>query len=220
MKTFPYSDDELLEIATSFKKHLKNNADCFRGAYPLIDHMFICRFKALFYEVQSHPAEPDIDSTVYQFQLELDVLKDQIKNFSLILRFYLQKAFPYDSGIWQAFGYCELEKVMRDYQSVRRFTDQSVDLINLIRSELKSANCPDTTLEEIEGLAKQFGSVHDDMAKYLERKESRNRAYRANLNELFKLMNTIHEAAYKCFINDPILLRKLTFPPKQASFQD
>ena len=220
MKNSPYSENELLAIASGFKKHLKDHFATIKSACPGLDQDFIFRFKAHFYEAQAHPLEPETDSISKELELDLENLADQVRSLFLIIRFYIQKAFPYESKIWEAYGYCEIEKVIHDYSTLRKCLGGFVKLINEKRSELSAANCPIPTLDEMAGLSKQIGNKHEELLEHLERKEIRNEAYKTNLNELFKLMKMIHDAASKCFQNDQESLKQLTFPPKRPTPQN
>ena len=213
MRNSLYSDNELLEIAAGFKKHLKDHFTTIKSVCPGMDQNFIFRFKALYYEVHAQPLE-GTDSVSQTFKLELDAFADQVRNLFPILRFYMQKAFPYDSNMWEAYGYCETEKVVHDYSSLRECLNRSVKLINEKRVELKAANCPDPTLDEIKYLAKRVSDTHDEVLEHLQRKAKREEAYNNNLNELFKLMKLVHDAASKSLQKDPVSLKCLTFPQK------
>ena len=215
MNISSYPERELLKIASDFKKHLKDKFPAMKSSIPGMDLGFIYKFKALFYEVQAHPWEPEADSVTYKYKLDLDTLTDQIRNFFLIFRFYLQKAFPYDSELCENFGYVAMEKVKHNFPELRVFLEKTVNLIDEKRSYLKAANCPDSTLDEIISLTKQINDLHDDLLKYVQKKESRNSTYQHNMKELFKLMEIVHEAASKSLQDDPESLKHLTFPSKE-----
>jgi len=215
MNIASYPERELLKIASDFKKHLKDKFPAMRSSSTGMDQGFIYKFKALFYEVQAHPWEPETDSITYNYKLDLDNLTEQIKNFFLIFRFYLQKAFPYDSDLCETFGYVAMEKVKHNYPELRVFLEKTVNLINDKRHFLKAANCPESTLEEIIGLSNQINEVHDELLKYVQKKENRNRTYQSNMKELFRLMEIVHEAASKSLQDDPESLKHLTFPSKE-----
>ena len=215
MKNSTYSDNELLEIASGFKKNIKNHFATIKSVCPELDQDFIYRFKALYYEIQAHPIEQQSDSLNQVFNLELKEFADQVRNLFPIFRFYMNKAFPYDSDLWEACGYCEIEKVVHDYASLRKCLEGSVKLINDKRSQLRAANCPDPTLNEIIRLSKKISEAHDEILDYIDKKDIKNRTSKTHLNELFKLMEIVHNAATKCFQNDPQSLNYLTFPPKE-----
>lgn len=214
MKNSPYSEDELLEIASRFKKHLKNHYAAISTACPDLNQEFVSRFKALFYEVQAHAMESE-DISIQNFKIYLEDLANMVRSLFPVFRFYLQKAFPYDSDLWQAYGYCEIEKVVRDYALLRECLDASAKVIEEKRGELRAANCPDPTLREILSLSKQVSDKHEEWLEYLKIKELKKKVYQNNMNELFKSMKRVHKAASECFQNDPKSLESLTFPPKQ-----
>ena len=215
MNISSYPEYELLKIASGFKKHLKDKFPVMRSGNTGLDQGFIYRFKALFYEVQAHPMEPEADNTTNKYKLELDGLTGQLRSFFHIFRFYLQKAFPYDSDLCEACGYVETEKVVRDYAALQIFLERTVNLIHEKRTFLRAANCPETILEEIISLSDQIKKVHEELRNYLQKKEMRNRSYQNNLKELFRLMEMVHEAATKNLQDDPESLKYLTFPPKE-----
>ena len=213
MNVSSYPERELLKIASGFKKHLKDKFPTMKNSSSGLDQGFIYKFKALFYEIQAHPCEPEADTLTCQFKNDLDVLIDQVKNFLLIFRFYLQKAYPYDSKLCESFGYVQLEKVIHDYTELRAFLERTVNLINERRAPLRLANCPESTLDELISLKEQINEVHDKMQKYIQKNELKNITYQNNMKELFKLMLIVDEAASKSLQDDPESLKQLTFPP-------
>jgi hypothetical protein len=212
MKNSPYTDGELLEIASDFKKHLKSNFSTIKSVYPELDQNFIFKFKALYYEVHTHPSESD--NVIESYNADLKDFGDQVRILIPIFRFYMQKAFPYDSNLWEAYGYCEIESVVRDYFSLGKLLEGAVKLINEKRSELRATKCPDQTLSEIIGLTKQVGYKHQELMDYLEKKETNDKAHKSRMEELFQLMEIVHKAASKSLKDDPESLKYLTFPPK------
>jgi len=214
MKNAPYTEYELLEIASGFKKHLKDHLATIKSTDPNLDQNFIYRFKALYYEIHTHQLDSVADSVSKMLKSELEDFEVQVRILLPIFRFYLQKAFPYDSNLWEPLGYCEMENMMHDYFMLRKCLERVVKIINEKRIELRTANCPDPTLNEIISLSKQIGYKHEELLEYLEKNEIRNNAYKSRINELFNLMKIVHEAASKCLQKDPETLKYLTFPSK------
>jgi hypothetical protein len=126
----------------------------------------------------------------------------------------MNKAFPYDSNLWESFGYCEIEKVINDYPSLSKCLDGSVKLIEEKRSALRLAKCPEPILDEIVRLSELVSEANKAMRENLENIKIKSKDTKARLNELFKLMKIVHKAASKCFKSDPELLMYLTFPFK------
>jgi len=216
MKNSPYTDGELLEIASDFKKHLKNNFSTIKSVYPELDQNFIFKFKALYYEVHTHSADinTESDEVTESFNSELNDFADQVRILIPIFRFYMQKAFPYESNLWEAYGYCEIESVVRDYFSLRKCLEGAVKVIIEKRTELRAAKCPEPTLNEIIGLTKQVGYKHQEMLDYLEKREIETQTHESRMEELFQLMEIVHEAASKSLHDGPDSLKYLTFPSK------
>ena len=217
MNKYPYSDNELLEIASKFNKHLKANIESLKTGCPKIDSDFIFRFKALFYEARIHPSSLDSEQVTQVLKLGLISITEQARSLFFTIRFYIQKAFPYDYKMWEPYEYCEIEKVINDYTALRSCLDGFVKLINEKKHELIAVNCPENSMTEIIELSKLISDKHEELAIHLKKTEKSNNAHQNNLNELFKLMGIVHEAASKCFQNDPETLTILTFPVTKNS---
>ena len=213
MNISPYPERELLKIAADFKKHLKEKFPAMKESCSGLDKGFVYKFKALFYEIQAHPWEAENDGVANKFKIELDAITDQIKTFYMVLRFYLQKAFPYDTDLCESFGYVQMEKVAHDYNELGFFLERTVRLIEERRDFLRAANCPEGTLDELVNLSDQFNEIYEEFSKYVQKIEIKNKAYQSNMKELFRLMEIVHEAASKSLKDDPDSLRHLTFPP-------
>lgn len=212
MNNYPYSENELLEIASKFNKHLKGHFDTLKNACPRIDQNFIYRFKALFYEARIHHSSRDKEQNTQELKLDLIHLAERARSLFLTIRFYIQKAFPYDYKMWEAYEYCEIEKVINDYTSLSACLEGFIKLINEKRHELITANCPENSMIEIIELSKQINDKHDELTNHLKKIEKSNKTHQTNLNELFKLMEIVNETALKCLQNEPETLKVLTFP--------
>lgn len=214
MKNLPYNENELLEIALRFKKHLKNLA-IINDIYPELNKDFFYRFKARFYEAQAHihnhPLDVAADKITLKLKQNLDELITQIKVLFEILHLNIQKAYPHDAGIWNVYACSALELAILDYSTFRTWIKGFLHLANEKKNELSLANCPVQNLNEIEELLKQFNEIHDELQEYLERKEMRSKEYKTNFYELYNLMEIVHNAASKCLEKDPESLKYLTF---------
>ncbi len=215
MKNSQFTDNEILEIASSFKKHLKSNISTIKNVYPDFDQNFIFKFKALFYEVHRHQSDTGQDKIAQSFITKLSDFADQVRILVPIFRFYMQKAFPYESNLWEAYGYCELESVVREYYSLRKCLEGAVKLINEKRAELRAAKCPDSTLNEIISITKQVATKHQEWMDHLEKKETESIANKMRMKELYQLMQLVSDAASKNLQNGPESLKYFTFPPKE-----
>lgn len=212
MDASPFSQNELLKIATGFKKHLKNNFETIKDVCPVVDSNFMVRFKALYYDMHSHQTEKD--SIFQTLKRELLDFANQISDLIPIFRYYLQRAFPYDSEQWQAFGYCEIQNVINDYSGLRKCLETAVMRVREKSSELRAVNCPDQKIEEINNLSKKFAEKHDEFLEYMKSKEIRRKTYKNKEDELFQLMKVVNDAASKSLYKNPESLKYLTFPSK------
>lgn len=214
MKNSQYTDNEILEIASHFKKHLKSNITTIKDVFPDFDQDFIYRFKALFYEAHRHQSDTGEDKLSQSLSEELHKYADQVRLLIPIFRFYMQKAFPYESNLWEAYGYCELETVVREYYTLRKCLERAVKAIHENRAELRAAKCPDSTLNDIIMLSNQVAGKHQEWIDHLEKTEAERKANKMRLKELYHLMEVLNDAASKNLQKDPEL-KYLTFPPKE-----
>ncbi len=223
MKNCPYTESELLEIAQGFKKHLKS-LSAIDSIYPELNQDFIYRFKARFYEAQAHihphPLDAEADRITQELKHDLEELIGEIRSLFQLFHLYIQRAYPHDSKIWDAYGSSEFEHAIIDYSSFRTWLKRLIKLGNKKKEELRTANFPVKILEEIEDLMRLFGERHEALLEYLERKEIRNKVYKTNLYELFKLMEMVHNAASGSLENDPESLKHLIFPAGQQESQN
>ena len=218
MKNCPYSEEELLEIAQRFKKHLKQLV-LIQGENPDLGQDFIYRFKARFYEAQAHAHPHPLDSEANRItsglNRDLDLLISHIREAFKLFRYSIQKACPYDLEVWDACRYTNLERSSVDSSVFRKHLEEFLKLTNEKKTELLAAHCPTHDLDEIKKLSVQFYDKHDQLLEYIERKEIRNKVYKLHLAELFKLMEMVHNAASKNLQKDPEILKHLIFPPKE-----
>lgn len=223
MKNSTYSEKELLEIAQGFKKHLKS-LSTIENIYPELNQDFIYRFKARFYEAQTHihphPLDAEADRITQELKQDLVELIEEIKSLFQLFHLYIQRAYPHDSKIWDAYGCSELEHAILDYSTFKSWLKGLIILGIEKKEELRAANFPVKVLEEIEDLMRLFGERYEALLEYLERKEMRNKVYKTNLYELFKLMEMVHNAASSSLKNDPESFKHLIFPAVQQELKD
>ncbi len=212
MNISSYPDQEILNIAFGFKKHLKEkylrSAD---NVMPL-DEAFIYRFKALFYEVQSQHKIQDSAQKTQSYLVSLEELTDQARAYLIVFRFYLQKAFPYDSELSEQYGYVEMERIKQDHAEMRSLLERTIAIIHERNKYLVAANCPDCTLEGILSLSNKINQVHDELLREMKRAQEHTNTYKQNIKELFSLMEKIHSYASDNLKDDPEKLKYFTLP--------
>ena len=217
MKKSPYSEKELLDLAFEFKKHLNKHFSALSEEFPELDLHFMDKFKALFYEARAYSNKISKDEYSEEALAELDELINQIKKLYLIIRFYLQKAFPYDYINWEQYGYCEAATLTSNHESLRVCFEGFIKLIREKRAELLSANCPFRTLDEMELLTNQFSDKYMHYLNQLEKIQNKTDSHHSDVEKLYQMMLQINNASVKCFENNPEILIKLTFPARKSN---
>lgn len=218
MEKSPYSEKELLEIAKRFKRHLGEHYPRLKEVCPGLDKDFIIRFKALYYQIQSHPMVTDKEKTESiskKLEVELDQIGMHAKKMFGEIRFFIQKAFPYDLKKWEAFGYCEIEGVVHDFQALRDCLKTFNQMVQEKRSKLIIAGCSESIIDEVEQILKLLETRHEELAQVQKNSMKLYHEHKSNLKALYKLMQMIHDAATKCYSDHPEILQELTFPQKK-----
>ena len=211
-KNFPFTESELLKIASRFNKNLKGHFHDLQGHSVELDQDFVFRFKAAFYESRIRPVDQEVDRLILRLHQELGNLINAAHNLFQIFRFYIQKAFPHDSRIWDAFSYCEVENATHDYTKLHDCLSEFIKLIHSKRRELLAVNCPDTSFDEIVDLFNKIEEKQNEILQINDMKEVSNESRIISMNKLYKLMQIIHNTALVRFQDDPLTLEKLTFP--------
>lgn len=212
MNISTYPDQEILKIAFGFKKHLKDKYLRTANNTTPLDEAFIYRFKALFYEVQTHHKTQESAEKTQKYLLTLEDLTDQARAYLIIFRFYLQKAFPYDSELSEQYGYVEMERIRQDHAEMRNLLEKTISIIHERNKFLVAAKCPDCTLEGILSLSNKISQVHDEMLQELQRAEEQKKTYQNNIKELFSLMEQIHTYASDNLKDEPEKLKHFVLP--------
>jgi len=212
IKNYPYTESELLKIASRFNKNLKEHIHNLKGHSIELDHDFVFRFKAAFYESKIRPVNQKVDKLKLKLNQEFDSLIISAHDLFQLFRLYVQKAFPHDSRIWDSFGYCEVEHATHDYEQLHECLEGFIKLINLKKHELIAVNCPEKSFNEIEDLYNEIVKKHQEILQMNDLKAVSAESRIDNLNKLYKLMQVIHNASKVRLKNDPQAMEKLTFP--------
>ena len=211
-KNFPYTESELLKIASGFNKNLKGHIQELHGHSVELDRDFVFRFKAAFYESRIRPVDQEVDRLTQKLHQELGNLINAVHNLFQIIRYYVQKAFPHDSRLWESFGYCEVETAIHDYAKLHDCLDEFIKLINSKKHEILAVSCPETSFDEIEELYHKIEAKQQEILQINDMKGVSNETRIISMNKLYRLMQVIHNAAAVRLKNDPHTMEKLTFP--------
>jgi hypothetical protein len=211
-KNFPYSESELLEIASRFNKNLKLHFSDLQGFSAELDSDFVFRFKAAFFKSKIHLANQDVDQSTQKMQEELSSLITAAQCHFQNFRYYIQKAFPYNSELWEPFGYCEVQNATHDYDKLRHCLEDFIKMIKAKKFELLAVRCPEKSFKEMEDLFHKIEEVHDEILHTTNSKGIAEESRVNRLNKLYKLMQVVHNAAAERLKDDPQILEKLTFP--------
>lgn len=211
-KNFPYTESELLKIASGFNKNLKGHFHDLQGHFVELNRDFVFRFKAAFFESRIRPVDQEVDRITLRLNQELGSLITAAHNLFQIFRFYIQKAYPHDSRIWDAFSFCELENAIHDYDKLHECLEELIKLITSKKFELLAVNCPETSFNEIEDVFSKIEGKHHEILQINDMKGVSNESRIDSMNKLYKLMQVIHNAAAVRLQNDPHTMEKLTFP--------
>jgi hypothetical protein len=211
-KNFPYTESELLEIASRFNKNLKQHFHDLEGFSDELDYNFIFRFKAAFYKSRIHPLHQEPDLFTHKIKEELNDLVTSAQNLFQNFRYYIQKAFPYDYDLWEPYGYCEVHNAVQDYDKLVHCLEDFIKMIKSKRYELLAVKCPDKSFKEIEDLYHKIEENHNEFLKSNSLKDITKESRINSLNKLYRLMQIVHNAAATRLKDDPQIMEKLTFP--------
>lgn len=218
-KIFPYTESELLKIASRFNKNLKSHFHDLQGHSIELDRDFVFRFKAAFYESRIRPVDQEVDRLTLKLHQELGNLINAVHNLFQMFKYYIQKAFPHDSRMWDSFGYCEIENAIHDYAKLHECLKDFIELINRKKYELLDVNCPEVSFGEIEELHRKIEEKQTEILQINDLKEVSNESRLNSMNKLYRLMQVIHNTALVRLKNDPLALEKLTFPSADPDSQ-
>jgi hypothetical protein len=211
-KNFPYTESEFLKIASRFNKNLKVHFHNLQGFSAELDSDFVFRFKAAFFKSRIHPVHQEPDLFTQKIHDELGILIKAAQNLFQNFRYYIQKAFPYDSTLWEPFGYCEVENATHDYEKLLHCLEEFIKMIKSKKHELLAVKCPEESFIEIEDLFRKIVEKHDEIQKSNSTKVAARESHINSLNKLYKLMQLVHNSAVARFKDDPQTLEKLTLP--------
>lgn len=211
-RNFPYTESELLKIASRFNKNLKIHFNDLQGFSSKLDSDFVFKFKAAYFKSRIHTADQEVDLFTHEMYGELNKLISTTQTVFQDFRYYIQKAFPHDSRMWDAYGYCEVEHATHNYDELLHCLTDFISMIRAKKHELLDVKCPEKSFKEIEDLFGKIKEKHDEIMNWENKKNTSHEARLNNLNKLYKLMQVVHNAASDRLKDDPQLMEKLTFP--------
>ncbi len=209
---FPYTESELLKIASRFNKNLKTHFTDLQGYSAELDSDFLFRFKAAYFKSRIRPAGLEVDLFAQKMHEELNSLINDVQIVFQDFRYYIQKAFPHDSRMWEAYGYCEVEHATHDYEELLHCLDDFIKLIRTKKYDLLAVRCPQKNFKEIEELYSKIQDKRREILDWDNKKSTLHEARMNSLNKLYKLMRVVHKAAAARLKDDPEIMEKLTLP--------
>ncbi len=211
-KNFPYTESELLKIASRFNKNLKIHFTDLQGFSSKLDSDFLFKFKAAYFKSRIHPAELEIDLFSQEMQEELKRFISAAQSVFQDFRYYIQKAFPHDSRMWDAYGYCEVEHATHNYEELLHCLSDFISMIRSKKYELLAVGCHEKPFREMEDLFLKIKEKHEEITNWENKKNTSHETHLNNLNKLYKLMQVVHNAAADRLKDDPQTMEKLTLP--------
>lgn len=211
-KKFPYTESELLKIASRFNKNLKIHFTYLQGYSAELDNDFLFKFKAAYFQSRIRSVDLEVDLFAQKMHEELDSMISEVQNVFQDLRYYIQKAFPHDSRMWDAYGYCEVEHATHDYDQLLHCLEDFIKMIRSKKYKLLAVRCPQKRFIEIEELFNKIQDKHIEILNWVNKKNASYQTRMNSLNKLYKLMQAVHNAATAQLKDDPQIMEKLTFP--------
>lgn len=211
-KIFPYSESELLRTATRFSKKLSEHLQKIEDYDPQLNEQFMQQFQAAYELSVTHQQNKSFDEGTIKLHDEIGKLILELKNHVTDIKFYFQKAFPHEPGIWEQFGYCEFKEISQNYFKLHNCLDHLLDIIKKREDKLRINKFHFETITEVEKLKKSISDKHDEIIDYYEEYDTDDEERIVKLNNLYRLMQIIDTTVRKYRITHQGALRTLILP--------
>jgi hypothetical protein len=211
-RNYPYSETELLKLASKFKAGIEKYSEKLEGELPDFEPNFRDNYNKVYSDARNTKDDNSIKEQISELQksieAEVNLAVDLFKSF----RLYVQRAFPHDYRIWDKFSYRYFENASHDYKKMLSFFNDFQEIVQERKRYLDSVHCPDELYSGIDTNRDLLHNMVDKNEKLLDELIGFNEMRLAKFNELFYLMGVVRDTVENIFVDEPETIKMFALP--------
>lgn len=193
MKSFTMQEHELFNTALALMKNLNRLSEANELMEKPVPNNLATEFKNRLETAITFPYNRNFNQETQLLHAEADRIVQILKKQVSEVKYFLQKAFPHDSRIWEQYGHCEFEKVSQNFFKTLLCIDRLCLLVKQYRSLLFKLNFPFRLTAEIEQLANILLARNNEIIIWYETNDGENNERIERLNRLSETMAEMEE---------------------------
>lgn len=212
VKKYPYSDIELLKLASKFKSGIEIHYGKLESSLPDYGPDFRENYNRVYTEVREMKSDENQQERLSKLRKTIEnEVKTAVKLFASF-RMYIQHAFPHDYRIWNKFSYCDFENAIKDYHKMLGCFNEFHEIVKDRKRELDAVHCPPQLYHDIESVREILHDLIDENDKLEKESDTFIESRLSRMNELYYLMEIVHDSAENVFEDEADIIQKFILP--------
>ncbi len=216
MRKFRYSDEVLIEYASTVSGHLENDLEAFTAFDKDLNTAKHDQLKQLIATLQSEGGDT---LKVMQQSDQTEKLLQEINASKMMfsqIRYWVLKAFPDRNAIQRMFGVGRFKVVSASQPRLVEFMFELAESVKTYEAELKAAGAPESLLNGVSAQAEALNKANQVQEQMKGTRTVTTESRIQQLNSLFDMLRAFNNAAEFVFFSEPAK-RELYRPPSGSS---
>lgn len=214
LRIYKYSDEVLLEYASSVAAHFENDLDLFNRFDAFLDRSKLEEFKAL---IQTAYREGSDELKVAVQQEHTEKMLEEMEKSRVMfnqVRYWAVKAFPRKRAIQRQFGIGKFSKLSDSQPRLVEFMQELAETVDHYWNDFRAVGAMHEFKQAVEEQAEALATANlaQEHSKAFRTVDTEERI--ARFNEIFDFLRLLNSAAEFVFADEPAK-RELYRPPSR-----
>lgn len=219
-RDFNISDAELIEHAETVVATLPSDMPTFTAFDSTITADYIPQLQAAIADAKDYPTDNVMIDEMAEQTLEVERIFTACYDDYKTIAYFVRKAFADNPAIRNQFGLNDIEKARKSQPKMVVFMESLAKTAAKYESQLLSSGC---NAELINGLSNKAIALHN--ANIAQEKFKNDRAINTQdrikaLNQVYRLLQPLHDAAAIIYSDDPVRFSIYTMPQSGSSSEN
>ena len=201
-RTYLGSDADMIQTAKIIFGSFLEDKDAFRTFDSDYGDAFITRFKIDLQEAEDIAKIGAVTGELIGLSADVESALEKSKNYFLLTKHFVEKAFTDNRGVWKEFGYDSYE-ISRRYQSeMIQFMNQFYNAAMKYKNELTAVNYSQQMIDEIASLKRELDEANQRQENFKKSRTTMTQDRLTKLNSCWKEISEIARLGKLIFAND------------------
>jgi len=219
-RIYNISDADLIEFSRTTVGNLKNNLANFTSIDTSINQKFVDDLSALIDKAEKTLTDEVITDRQVQLTNILKKKMDECKKHYRLMSYFAKNAFEDEPAIRNEFGENDYSSIRHSHAKMIIFMQTLIAITTKYKKELLKVGASQAQLDQTAILHEQLSNANYEQELFMSNRPVLTSDRIKNQNELWKLINKVHELSKIIYSDDFAKLKLFLLPHRSASQKD